>query len=153
MALFLLMFDRLFDANFFNVAKGADPLLWEHLFWIFGHPEVYIMILPGFGIVSEMHPGLLPQADLRLPVHGRSRASPSASWAGACGPTTCSPPASGPISVTAFSLATMFIAVPTGVKILNWMATMWGGKLQFTIADAVLDRPGRACSPSVACRA
>ena len=55
-ALFLLTFDRIFDANFFNVAAGADPLLWEHLFWIFGHPEVYIMILPAFGIVSETIP-------------------------------------------------------------------------------------------------
>ena len=55
-ALFLLTFDRLFDANFFDVSAGADPLLWEHLFWIFGHPEVYIMILPAFGIVSETIP-------------------------------------------------------------------------------------------------
>ncbi len=55
-AQFLLTFDRLFDANFFNVAQGADPLLWEHLFWIFGHPEVYIMILPAFGVISEIIP-------------------------------------------------------------------------------------------------
>ena len=55
-ALFLLTFDRLFDANFFNTAAGADPLLWQHLFWIFGHPEVYILVLPAFGIISEIIP-------------------------------------------------------------------------------------------------
>src|SRR5690606_22678103 len=55
-AVVLLMFDRLFGANFFNVAEGADPILWENLFWIFGHPEVYILILPAFGIVSEIIP-------------------------------------------------------------------------------------------------
>src|SRR3546814_11250217 len=55
-ALFLLTVDRLCDANFFNVAEGADPLLWQHLVWIFGHPEVYILVLPGFGIVSEIIP-------------------------------------------------------------------------------------------------
>src|SRR5207245_1070780 len=55
-ALFELMFDRLFGANFFNIQAGADPLLWQHLFWIFGHPEVYILILPAMGVVSEVLP-------------------------------------------------------------------------------------------------
>ena len=89
-ALFLLMFQRTFDATFFSVSAGADPLLWQHLFWIFGHPEVYILVLPSFGIVSEV-----------LPV---------------------------------FSVSTMAIAIPTGVKIVNWTLTMWGGKLRFTTA-------------------
>ena len=91
-ALFLLIFQRLFDATFFSVAAGADPLLWQHLFWIFGHPEVYILILPSFGIVSEVLPVFSRKPLFGYPFvvfSGRR----SASSAGACGPTTCSPPA------------------------------------------------------------
>ena len=140
-AQFLLMIDRLFDANFFNVAKGANPLLWEHLFWIFGHPEVYLMILPAFGLVSEMLPTFS-----RKPIFGYPFIVFSGVAIGFMGWGVWAHhmfvSGIGPISVTTFSLTTMFIAVPTGVKILNWTATMWGGKLRFTIADAVLDRPG-----------
>lgn len=132
-ALFLLTFDRLFDANFFNVAAGADPLLWQHLFWIFGHPEVYILILPSFGIISEIIPVFS-----RKPIFGY----PFMVFAGAAigfmgwGVWAHHMFASGmgPVSVAAFSVSTMFIAVPTGVKILNWLATMWGGRLRFTTA-------------------
>ena len=67
-ALFELMFDRLFDANFFNAAKGGTPLLWQHMFWLFGHPEVYILILPAMGIVSEVLPTFSREAAVRLPV-------------------------------------------------------------------------------------
>jgi cytochrome c oxidase subunit I len=130
-ALFLLTFDRLFDANFFNVAQGADPLLWQHLFWIFGHPEVYIMILPAFGIVSEIIPVFS-----RKPIFGYPFMVFSGIAIGFMGFGVWAhhmfSSGIGPISVAAFSLSTMFIAVPTGVKILNWMATMWGGKLRFT---------------------
>ncbi len=132
-ALFLLMFDRLFDSNFFNVAEGADPLLWQHLFWIFGHPEVYILILPSFGVISEIIPTFS-----RKPIFGY----PFMVFAGAIigfmgwGVWAHHMFASGmgPLSVAAFSVSTMFIAVPTGVKILNWLATMWGGRLRFTTA-------------------
>ncbi|CAN5650599.1 cytochrome c oxidase subunit I [soil metagenome] len=132
-AQFLLMFDRLFDANFFNVDAGADPLLWEHLFWIFGHPEVYIMILPSFGIVSEVIPVFS-----RKPIFGYPFMVFSGIAIGFMGWGVWAhhmfASGIGPISVAAFSLSTMFIAVPTGVKILNWMATMWGGKLKFSTA-------------------
>ena len=132
-ALFLLTFDRLFGANFFNVAAGADPLLWQHLFWIFGHPEVYILILPSFGVISEIIPTFS-----RKPIFGY----PFMVFAGAAigfmgwGVWAHHMFASGmgPVSVAAFSVSTMFIAVPTGVKILNWLATMWGGRLRFTTA-------------------
>jgi cytochrome c oxidase subunit 1 len=130
-ALFLLTFDRLFDANFFNVHQGADPLLWEHLFWIFGHPEVYILILPAFGVVSEIIPVFS-----RKPIFGYPFMVFSGIAIGFMGWGVWAhhmfASGLGPISVAAFSVSTMFIAVPTGVKILNWMATMWGGKLTFT---------------------
>jgi len=129
-AQFLLMFDRLFNANFFNVAKGASPLLWEHLFWIFGHPEVYLMILPAFGLVSEILPVMA-----RKPIFGYPFIVFSGVAIGFMGWGVWAHhmfvSGIGPISVTTFSLTTMFIAVPTGVKILNWTATMWGGKLRF----------------------
>ena len=130
-ALFLLQFDRLFGANFFNVNQGADPLLWQHLFWIFGHPEVYILILPSFGIVSEVIPTFS-----RKPIYGYPFMVFSGIAIGFMGWGVWAhhmfASGLGPISVMAFALSTMFIAVPTGVKILNWMATMWGGKIRFT---------------------
>jgi len=126
----LLMMDRLYDANFFNVDAGADPLLWQHLFWIFGHPEVYLMILPAFGIVSEILPTFS-----RKPIFGYPFIVFSGVAIGFMGFGVWAhhmfATGMGPLSVAAFSLATMFIAVPTGVKILNWTATMWGGKLRF----------------------
>ncbi|MGH1487885.1 MAG: aa3-type cytochrome oxidase subunit IV, partial [Acidimicrobiales bacterium] len=124
----LLASDRLFGANFFNVEQGADPLLWQHLFWVFGHPEVYLMILPAFGIVSEIIPTFA-----RKPIFGYPFMVFSGIAIGFMGWGVWAHhmfvSGIGPLSVTAFSVATMFIAVPTGVKILNWMATLWGGKL------------------------
>ena len=129
-AQFLLLFDRLFGARFFDVSAGADPLLWEHLFWIFGHPEVYIMILPAFGVISEIVPVFS-----RKPIFGYPFMVFSGIAIGFMGWGVWAhhmfASGIGPVSVAAFALATMFIAVPTGVKILNWLATMWGGKLRF----------------------
>ena len=130
-ALFLLLFDRNFGANFFNPQMGSDPLLWQHLFWIFGHPEVYVLILPSFGIVSEIIPPFS-----RKPIFGYPFMVFSGIAIGFMGWGVWAHhmfvTGIGPISVAAFSLSTMFIAVPTGVKILNWLATMWGGKIRFT---------------------
>jgi cytochrome c oxidase subunit 1 len=132
-ALFLLQFDRLFGANFFEVNEGADPLLWQHLFWIFGHPEVYILILPSFGIVSEVLPVFS-----RKPLFGYPFVVFSGVAIGFMGWGVWAhhmfASSLGPVSVAAFSLSTMFIAVPTGVKIINWLATMWGGRLRLTVA-------------------
>ena len=132
-ALLLLLFDRQFDSQFFDPEAGADPLLWQHLFWIFGHPEVYIIILPSFGIISEVIPVFS-----RKPIFGYSFMVFSGIAIGFMGWGVWAHhmfvSGIGPISVFAFSMATMFIAVPTGVKILNWLATMWGGKLNFSTA-------------------
>ena len=130
-ALFLLMFDRLFGANFFNINAGADPLLWQHLFWIFGHPEVYILILPAMGIVSEVLPVFS-----RKPLFGYSVMVFSGIAIGFMGWGVWAhhmfATGLGPVAISAFSLSTMFIAVPTGVKIFNWIGTLWGGRIRLT---------------------
>ena len=108
-------------------------MLWEHLFWIFGHPEVYILILPAFGIISEIIPVFS-----RKPIFGYPFMVFSGIAIGFMGWGVWAhhmfASGIGPISVAAFSVSTMFIAVPTGVKIFNWLATLWGGKLHFTTA-------------------
>src|SRR5437763_964246 len=128
-ALFELMFDRLFGANFFNVQAGADPLLWQHLFWIFGHPEVYILILPAMGVVSEVLPVFTRRPLFGYPVMVFSGIAIAfmgwGVWAHHMFSTGL-----GPVAKSAFALSTMAIAVPTGVKIFNWMATMAGGKIR-----------------------
>jgi cytochrome c oxidase subunit 1 len=132
-ALFLLMFQRTFDATFFSVEAGADPLLWQHLFWIFGHPEVYILILPSFGIVSEVLPVFSKKPLFGYPLVVFSGAAIGfVGWGVWAHHMFAS--GLGPISVAVFSASTMAIAIPTGVKIVNWVMTMWGGKLTFTTA-------------------
>jgi cytochrome c oxidase subunit 1 len=132
-ALFLLMFQRNFDATFFSVEAGADPLLWQHLFWIFGHPEVYIIVLPAFGIVSEVLPVFSKKPLFGYPLVVFSGAAIGfVGWGVWAHHMFAS--GLGPISVAVFSVATMAIAIPTGVKIVNWIMTLWGGKLRFTVA-------------------
>ena len=132
-ALFLLTFQREFGAQFFSVEAGADPLLWQHLFWIFGHPEVYILVLPSFGIVSEVLPVFA-----RKPLFGYKFVAFSGAAIGFVGWGVWAhhmfASGLGPVSVAVFSVSTMLIAIPTGVKIVNWTLTLWGGKLRFTTA-------------------
>jgi cytochrome c oxidase subunit 1 len=128
-ALVELMMDRLFGTNFFEVSNGGMPILWTHLFWVFGHPEVYILILPAMGIVSEILPTFS-----RKPLFGY----PIVVFSGACigflGFGVWShhmfTTGMGAMATAAFSLTTMCIAVPTGVKIFNWIGTLWGGHLR-----------------------
>jgi len=132
-ALFELTFDRLFDTNFFNAANGGDPVLWQHLFWVFGHPEVYILILPAMGIVSEIIP-----VYSRKPLFGYAAIVFAGAAIGFMGWGVWAhhmfAVGLGPVAVSAFALSTMFIAVPTGVKIFNWMGTLWQGDLRFPTA-------------------
>ncbi|MBI5770693.1 MAG: cytochrome c oxidase subunit I [Verrucomicrobia bacterium] len=127
-ALVELMMDRQFGTNFFEVSGGGMPILWQHLFWVFGHPEVYILILPAMGIVSEILPTFS-----RKPLYGY----PIVVFSGACigflGFAVWShhmfTTGMGAVATAAFSLLTMCIAVPTGVKMFNWIGTLWGGHL------------------------
>jgi cytochrome c oxidase subunit I len=128
-ALFMLQFDTLFGAQFFDPATGGDPVLWQHLFWLFGHPEVYIMILPAMGIVSETLPVFS-----KKPLFGYAAVVFAGAAIGFIGFGVWAhhmfTSAIGPVARSAFALSTMFIAVPTGIKIFNWVFTMWGGKLR-----------------------
>lgn len=130
----LLTFDRLFGANFFDVAAGGNSILWQHIFWIFGHPEVYILILPGFGIISEV---VSTFSEKRL--FGYSSMVFATVligffsfmvWVHHMYTTGL-----GPIAESLFAVATMLIAVPTGIKVFNWVFTLWGGQIRFTTAN------------------
>ncbi len=128
----LLMLDRLFGTAFFIPALGGNTIIWEHLFWIFGHPEVYILILPAFGIFSEVFATFSKKR-----LFGYSTMVFATILIGFLGFmvwvhhmfTT----GLGPVANAIFSIATMAIAVPTGIKIFNWLFTMWGGSLTFTV--------------------
>ncbi|HEV8124464.1 MAG TPA: cytochrome c oxidase subunit I [Gemmatimonadales bacterium] len=128
-ALIMLMFDRVFHTMFFTVAGGGDPQLWQHLFWIFGHPEVYILILPAFGIVSEILPVFS-----RKPLFGYAAMVFSGAFIAFLGFGVWAhhmfATGMGPIADSFFAISTMLIAVPTGVKIFNWIGTIWGGSIQ-----------------------
>ncbi|HEX2049825.1 MAG TPA: cbb3-type cytochrome c oxidase subunit I, partial [Actinomycetota bacterium] len=128
-ALFMLMFDRVFEGVFFSPAAGGDPLLWQHLFWLFGHPEVYIMILPAMGIVSDILPTFA-----RKPIFGYAAIVFAGIAIGFMGWGVWAhhmfAVGLGPVANSAFALSTMFIAVPTGVKIFNWLGTLWRGDIR-----------------------
>ncbi len=131
--LIFLMFDRFFGTHFYDVAAGGDLTLWQHLFWIFGHPEVYILILPAFGIVSEVLPTFA-----RKPLFGAPVVIYSGVLIGFFGFGVWShhmfATGMGPVADSFFSIGTMLIAIPTGVKIFNWLATLWGGTIRGTTA-------------------
>ncbi|MBF0819934.1 cbb3-type cytochrome c oxidase subunit I, partial [Streptococcus acidominimus] len=129
-ALALMTFDRLMGTSFFEVANGGMPMLWANFFWVWGHPEVYILVLPAFGIYSEI-----------IPTFARKRlfGHQSMVWA-ICGIAFLSfivwvhhffTMGSGALVNSFFSISTMLIAVPTGVKIFNWLLTLYKGRISF----------------------
>ncbi len=128
-ALIELTFDRYFAFNFFNVAKGGSVVLWQHLFWVFGHPEVYILILPAMGIVSEVLPTFS-----RKPLFGYATVVLAGAIIAFMGWMVWShhmfTVGLGPVANAVFTVTTMLIAVPTGIKVFNWIGTIWGGSLK-----------------------
>ncbi|RPF58230.1 cbb3-type cytochrome c oxidase subunit I [Abyssicoccus albus] len=129
--IFLLIFDRMFGTGFFVVSQGGNTIIWEHLFWIFGHPEVYILILPAFGIFSEIF-----STFARKRLFGYSAMVFATVLIGFLGFMVWAhhmfTVGLGPTANAIFAVATMAIAVPTGVKIFNWLATVWGGSIELT---------------------
>ncbi len=132
-ALTFLQLDRFFGTNFYTIAAGADPLLWQHLFWLFGHPEVYILILPAFGLVSEVLPTFSRKPLFGYPVMVYSLILIAFLGFGVWAHHMFSV-GMGPIADSVFGITTMLIAIPTGVKIFNWLGTMWGGAIRLTSA-------------------
>ena len=127
-ALIELLFDRSFGTNFFVASAGGNPILWQHLFWVFGHPEVYILILPAMGIVSEIIPTFSKKPLFGYPVVVLSGVTISflgwMVWSHHMFTVGL-----GPVANSVFTVTTLIIAIPTGVKIFNWLGTMWKGSI------------------------
>jgi cytochrome c oxidase subunit I len=129
----MLLLDRNFGTTFFDPTQGGSALLWQHLFWFFGHPEVYILVLPGFGVISEVLPVFA-----RKPIFGYKAIAASTAgiaflsllvWAHHMFSTPMST-----VVLAFFMLSSFLIAVPTGVKIFNWVATLWRGTIEYSVA-------------------
>jgi heme/copper-type cytochrome/quinol oxidase subunit 1 len=144
-ALVMLLIDRQLDAHFFQANGGGLAILWQHFFWTFGHPEVYIMALPAFGMISEIIPVFS-----RKPIFGYEFVAGSTVaiailsfgvWAHHMFAVGL-----GHTRRPVLRVGSMLIAIPTGVKIFNWIATMWGGSIRFTTAMLFASRSSSSSS-------
>jgi cytochrome c oxidase subunit I len=128
----MLLLDRFFGANFFNTQAGGSALLWQHFFWIFGHPEVYILIIPGWASVSEIIPVFSRKPIFGYPVMVAATTMIAlismSVWAHHM--FSVGMPSAGN---TFFSVSTMLVGIPTGIKLFNWLGTMYGGKIRFEL--------------------
>lgn len=126
----MLLFDRSLGAHFFDTENGGDAVLWQHLFWFFGHPEVYILILPAFGFISEIIPVFSRKVIFGYSIMVAATVAilfiSLGVWAHHMFVVGL-----GPFLNALFSAATFLVSVPTGIKIFNWIATMWGGRITF----------------------
>ena len=127
----MLLLDRFLGAHFFDTQAGGSAVLWQHFFWIFGHPEVYVLVMPAFGVASEVIPVFSRKPIFGYPIMVAASISIGfislSVWAHhmfAVGMT--------PAGNSFFATSTFLVAVPTGIKIFNWLGTMWGGKIRFT---------------------
>src|SRR5579875_668185 len=129
--LVFLVMDRFLGTHFYSTVAGATPILWQHLFWLFGHPEVYILALPAFGIISEVIPCFS-----RKPLFGYAAMAYATALIGFISYGVWGhhmfATGMGPIADAAFALSTMAIAIPTGIKVYSWVATLWRGNFVWT---------------------
>jgi heme/copper-type cytochrome/quinol oxidase subunit 1 len=132
-ALVMILFDRVLNTHFFDATIGGSPLLWQHFFWFFGHPEVYILILPGWGAISEVIPVFSRKLLFGAGVMAASTVAIAflsfGVWVHHMFTTGL-----GIAPLYIFAVTSLLIAVPTGIKVWSWLATMWGGKLRFSVA-------------------
>jgi cytochrome c oxidase subunit I len=131
-AVIMLLFDQTIGTHFFGTAKGGQPLLWQHLFWFFGHPEVYILILPGMGFASD----IISNAS-RKPIFGYTSMVIAILGIGVLGWGVWGHhmfmSGMNPTLGNTFMISTLFIAVPSAIKVFNWMGTMWKGNIRFHV--------------------